>query len=80
MPNLQADHREGRPSSWFASFLRIFVFHWFAWRGTDSALGQMVQAPNFDGRIPQWHHEKCFFNKVKGLTDLKMLHNKDNIK
>ncbi|XP_065898038.1 poly [ADP-ribose] polymerase 1-like isoform X3 [Dysidea avara] len=25
-------------------------------------LAEMVQAPNFDGKIPKWYHVKCFFN------------------
>lgn len=44
-------------------------------------LGKMVQAPNFDGKIPLWFHFGCFFaGGNQGLTDPAMLHNKDNIK
>ncbi|KAI3380013.1 hypothetical protein SNEBB_000031 [Seison nebaliae] len=36
-------------------------------------LAIMVQAPTFDGRIPQWYHFSCFFKRVKfiSVTDIK---------
>eukprot|EP00742_Colponemidia_sp_Colp-10_P006467 GILJ01006928.1.p1 GENE.GILJ01006928.1~~GILJ01006928.1.p1 ORF type:complete len:974 (-),score=174.50 GILJ01006928.1:174-3026(-) len=30
----------------------------------------MIQSPHFDGKIPKWHHVKCFFaHSAAGLTD-----------
>ena len=26
-------------------------------------IARMVQSPNFDGKMPQWHHFECFFKK-----------------
>ncbi|XP_074645175.1 poly [ADP-ribose] polymerase 1-like [Tubulanus polymorphus] len=35
-------------------------------------LAVMVQSPAFDGKIPNWYHEKCFWNRarVKAFTDI----------
>eukprot|EP01101_Sappina_pedata_P011422 TRINITY_DN7693_c0_g1_i1.p1 TRINITY_DN7693_c0_g1~~TRINITY_DN7693_c0_g1_i1.p1 ORF type:complete len:935 (+),score=412.42 TRINITY_DN7693_c0_g1_i1:139-2805(+) len=41
----------------------------------------MVQASNFDRKIPAWHHLKCLFAKGhNGLTDFKMIKNRDAIR
>eukprot|EP01127_Copromyxa_protea_P011414 TRINITY_DN2868_c0_g1_i1.p1 TRINITY_DN2868_c0_g1~~TRINITY_DN2868_c0_g1_i1.p1 ORF type:complete len:907 (-),score=279.95 TRINITY_DN2868_c0_g1_i1:69-2789(-) len=47
----------------------------------EMRIGQMVQAPNFDGKIPHWHFWKNFFAKGnKGLTQWEMLHGRENLR
>ena len=35
-------------------------------------LAVMVQSPMFDGKVPNWHHVKCFFmkNRPKAVGDI----------
>ncbi|XP_058169073.1 poly [ADP-ribose] polymerase-like [Anopheles ziemanni] len=32
-------------------------------------LGVIVQATGFDGKIPAWHHEGCFFNRAQSTNE-----------
>jgi len=44
-------------------------------------IGQMVQAPNVDKKIPHWHHYKWFFSKGnKGLTKWEMLYGREKLR
>ena len=45
----------------------------------DLRLGIMVQSPHFDGKIPMWHHEKCFFRKAR-IENIGDLHGFDNLR
>ncbi|CAG0896409.1 unnamed protein product [Cyprideis torosa] len=37
-------------------------------------LGIMVQSPHFDGKIPLWHHMKCFFTKQRPNSEAEFGH------
>lgn len=43
--------------------------------GQDSLrMGRLVQAPNFDGKIPRWCHFRCFWLtkvKIESTTEIK---------
>ncbi|KAG1667338.1 Poly [ADP-ribose] polymerase 1 [Nymphon striatum] len=38
-------------------------------------LAIMIQSPMFDGKVPNWYHESCFFKKtsVKSISDIGLL-------
>ena len=38
----------------------------------DLRLAVMIQSPKFDGKMPNWHHTKCFFvrNRPKTVGDI----------
>lgn len=42
-------------------------------------MGVMVQSPHFDGKVPMWHHSRCFFDK-KVVTNATDIANFDNLK
>ncbi|KJE92093.1 polymerase [Capsaspora owczarzaki ATCC 30864] len=44
-------------------------------------IGEMVQSPFHDGRIPVWRHVKCHFAKGnRGLTAFAMIEGRDNLR
>lgn len=42
-------------------------------------IGVLVQSPNFDGKIPMWHHFHCFLNKKK-FSKVEDIANFDNLR
>lgn len=56
-------------------------FHFFTDSLDSLRMAIMVQAPNFDGKIPQWYHFDCFFKRgTQGLFSIDQIKGADNLR